>query len=168
MLITTLITVLVFFSVAIGCDHVAMSWSWFLFVSMLSLGSLSSFFLCCHSLPSNLCGHINATAFFFCQDKTWINANMNLLSALAMCDYACRWLFFNASVELSVKSACFPGEDACWHRSVLSFLRSFVRRVFCPLAALSWVRIFPFCNQKGQGMSDCRGIAPALLRNGHG
>lgn len=122
MLITMLITVLVFFSVAISCDHVAMSWSWFLFVSMLSLGSLSSLFLCCHSLPSNLCGHITATAFFFCQNKTWINANMNILSALAMCDYACRWLFFNASVELSVKSACFPGEDACWHRNVLSFL----------------------------------------------
>ena len=147
-LVTVLMTVLVFFSVAVSCDRVAMAWSWFLFVSTLLLGSLGSFFLCCHSLRSNLCGHINAAAFFLCQNKTRINANVNILSALAMCDYACRWLFFNASVELSVKSARFPGEDACWHRNVLS--RSFVPPVFfCPLAALCWVSIFPFYKQKG-------------------
>lgn len=164
-----LITILVFFSIAISCDHVAMPWSWFLFVSMFFLGSLGSFFLCCHSLPSNLCGHINATAFFWCQSKTWINANVNILFALLMCDYACQWLFFSASVKLSVKSACFPGEDACWHRNVLSFLWSFVRRVFFVL----WQHFFGFaffpCTiRKVRGRPVAEGSLPHYRRDSRG
>ena len=160
-------TVLVFFSVAVSCDQVAMAWSWFLFVGTLLLGSLGSFFLCCHSLRSNLCGHINAAAFFLCQNKTWINANVNILSALAMCDYACRWLFFNASVELSVKSARFPGEDACWHRNVLS--RSFVPPVFFVL----WQHFvgfpfFPFTIRKVRGCPTAKGSLPRYRRDSHG
>lgn len=159
--VNVLITMLVLLPVAISCNHIAMSWSWFLFVSMLWFGNLGSFSHC-HSLPSNLCGCINATAFFLCQSKTWTNAHLNILSPLAMCEYACWWLFFNASIKLSVKYTCFPGEDVCWHRNVLSFLWSLYVVYFCPLAALSWVWIFPFYNQKGWGMSDCRGIDPEL------
>lgn len=140
-----------------------MSWSWFLFVSTLLLGSRSSSFLRCHSRPSNLCGHINATAFFFRQNKTWINATVNILSALAVCDYACRWLFFNASLELSVKSAWFPGEDACWHRNVLSFLWSSVRRVFLSSGSTFLGLRFSLLQSERLGDVRCRGIAPASL-----
>lgn len=40
----------------------------------------------------------------------WRNATVNILSALAVCDYACRWLFLPAPAELGVESACFPGQ----------------------------------------------------------
>ena len=143
-------------------DHVATSRSQFLFGGTPLLGSLSSFSVCCHSLPSNFCGHVNAAAFFWCQNKARINANVSILPALALCDYA-RWrLSFNASAELRVQSASFPGEDACRRRNVAPFPWSFVRRV----AVVLWQR-FPglrFSLSRSERWGDVRrpGIAPAL------
>lgn len=166
MLITTLITLLVFFSVAVSCDRVTMSRSWFLLVSVLSLGSLTSFFLRCHSLPSHFCGHMNATAFFLCQNKTWINATVNIFSASAVCDYARRWLFLScfSGARREIRLFSFRGEDACWHRNVLSFLWSFVRHVFFFLFVL-WQHFvgFAFFTFTVGGVRGCPIAEGALL-----
>lgn len=74
--------------VALSCNHIAASWSWFLFVSMLLFGNLGSSFLCCLSLPSNLCAHMNATAFLLHWSKPWTDADLNIVPSLAVCDSA--------------------------------------------------------------------------------
>lgn len=111
--VNALITVQVSLPVALSCSHNAVSWSRFLFVSMLLFGNLSSFFLCCHSLPSNVCGHINATAFLLRWSKPWTDASLTIVSSLATCDCACWWLFFSASLSVGVERARSPGEDTC-------------------------------------------------------
>lgn len=85
------------------------------------------------------------------------------------CDYACQWLFFSASVKLSVKSACFPGEDACWHRNVLSFLWSFVRRVFFVLwQHFLGFAFFPCTIRKVRGRPVAEGSLPRYRRDSRG